>query len=108
MEEFFARKDQGDDVCRKRWEEYLLYLSMLIHNLHMVMENALVLGGNITSYFTEQDIAVIKEHVAKRSTFPDDGSYIMQGKCRSDAVSIGAALPYIKDFLKEIPVSAPA
>lgn len=102
LEEFFARKDQGDEVCLKRWEEYLLYLSMLIHNLHMVMENVLVLGGNIASYFTEQDIAMMREHVIRRSAFPDDGSYIMQGKCRSDAVSIGAALPYIKDFLKEI------
>lgn len=99
-DEFFARKEQGDMVCRKKWDDFLLNLSMLINNLHMVIENTVILGGNITSYFTEQDIAVIKQNVQKRSTFQDDVSYIIQGKCRNDAVSIGAALPFIKEFLK--------
>lgn len=102
LDEFFARKEQGDSVCQKRWEDYLQYLSMLINNLHMVIESTVILGGNITSYFTEEDIASIKENVLKRSTFQDDVSYIIQGKCRNDAVSIGAALPFIKEFLKEI------
>lgn len=101
LDEFFARKEQGDPSCQKKWDEYLLNLSMLINNLHMVIENIVILGGNITSYFTEQDIDVIKQNVLKRSTFQDDVSYIIQGKCRNDAVSIGAALPFIKDFLRD-------
>lgn len=101
-EEFFAKKEQGDASCLKKWDEYLLYLSMLINNLHMVMENTVILGGNITSYFTRQDIDVIKQNVLNRSTFQDDVSYIIQGKCRSDAVSMGAAIPFIKDFLNQI------
>lgn len=99
-DEFFALKEQGDPSCLKKWDDYLLYLSILINNLHMVLENTVILGGNITSYFTEQDIDVIKQNVLSRSTFQDDVSYIIQGKCRSDAVSIGAALPFIKEFLK--------
>lgn len=102
LDEFFSRKEQGDIACRKKWEEYLLYLSMLINNLHMVIENVVILGGNITPYFTEEDISVIKQNVLKRSTFQDDVSYIIQGKCRNDAVSIGAALPFIKEFLNGI------
>lgn len=101
LDEFFAKKEQGNPECQKKWEDYLTYLSMLIDNLHMVMENIVILGGNITSYFTEQDIAAIKRHVSEHSTFQDDVSYIVQGKCRNDAVSIGAALPFIKEFLKE-------
>lgn len=101
-EEFFVRKEQGDAACQKKWEDYLLYLSMLINNLHMVMENTVILGGNITSYFTQQDIDFVKQHVLERSTFQDDVSYIIQGKCRSDAVSMGAAIPFIKDFLNQI------
>lgn len=100
-DEFFAKKEQGDPLCQKKWQDYLLYLSMLINNLHMVIENIVILGGNITPYFTEEDITTIKQNVLKRSTFQDDVSYIIQGKCRSDAVSIGAALPFIKEFLKE-------
>lgn len=99
-DEFFAKKKQGDSACQQKWDDYLQNLSVLINNLHMVIENVVILGGNITPYFTEQDIATIKENVLKRSTFQDDASYIIQGKCRSDAVSIGAALPFIKEFLK--------
>lgn len=102
LDEFFARKEQGDDACQKKWNDYLQNLSMLINNLHMVIENTIILGGNITSYFTEEDIAAIKQNVLNRSTFEDDASYIIQGKCRSDAVSIGAALPFIKEFLNAI------
>lgn len=102
LEEFFSKKAQGDSDCLKKWEEYLLYLSMLINNLHMVIESNIILGGHITPYLTEQDIAVIKKTVLERSAFPDDISYIIQGKCRNDAVSIGAALPFIQSFLKNI------
>lgn len=101
LDEFFLKKEQGDPICQKKWEDFLFNLSMLINNLHMVIENTVILGGNITSYFTEQDIAVIKQNVLERSTFQDDVSYIIQGKCRNDAVSIGAALPFIKEFLRD-------
>lgn len=102
LDEFFTKKAQGNSACQKKWEAYLSYLSMLINNLHMVIESPVILGGNITPYFTEEDIAAIKQSVFKRSTFQDDVSYIILGKCRNDAVSIGAALPFIKDFLKDI------
>ena len=102
LDEFFSKKSQGDSACQKKWEAYLEYLSMLINNLHMVVESTVILGGNITPYFTEEDIAAIKQHVFEHSTFQDDVSYIILGKCRNDAVSIGAALPFIKNFLKDI------
>lgn len=77
---------------------------MLINNLHMVIESTVILGGNITPYFNKQDILKIKQNVLERTTFKDDMSYIILGRCRNDAVSIGAALPFIKEFLKEIAV----
>lgn len=100
LSEFFTRKEQGDISCQKKWNDYLQYLSMLINNLHMVLESNIILGGHVTPYFTEQDIDMIKQNVLMRSTFQDDVSYIIQGRCRNDAVTIGAALPFIKDFLK--------
>lgn len=102
LEEFFSRKESGDLNCQKKWEEYLQYLSMFINNLHMVLDSNIILGGNITPYFTEEDIHIIKQNVLEYSTFQDDISYIIQGKCRNDSVSIGAALPFIKDFLNGI------
>ena len=102
LDEFFAKKEQGDAACLKKWERYLQYLSMLINNLHKVLESSVILGGHVTPYFTDQDLSFVKQNVLERSSFQDDISYIMQGKCRNDAVSIGSALPFIKNFLNEI------
>lgn len=101
LEEFFDKKDHGDTDCCKKWEDYLHYLSMLINNLHLVIESPVILGGHITPYFTEQDINMINKNVADRSAFHNDLPYIIHGKCRNDAVTIGAALPFIKEFLNE-------
>lgn len=102
LEEFFALKEQKDTDCQKKWEEYLDYLSMFIQNLHTVIESTVILGGHITPYFTDSDIEVIQKRVYELSTFQDETSYIIQGRCRSDAVPIGAALPFIKEFLDGI------
>ena len=68
----------------------------------MVLESPVILGGNITPYFTSEDISYIQKKVHDLSTFQDDTSWIIPGRCRNDAVSIGAALPFIKEFLEGI------
>lgn len=102
LEDFFSKKDSKDPECTRKWNEYLKYLAMLINNLHTVIESTVILGGNITPYFTDEDITRIRETVFELSTFQDETSYIVPGRCRSDAVSIGAALPFIKEFLDGI------
>lgn len=99
LEDFFAMKDNNDAECLKKWQQYMDYISMLIHNLHTVIESTVILGGKITPYFTNEDIDYIRHAVFERSPFQDDTSYIVSGRCRNDAVSIGAALPFIKEFL---------
>lgn len=101
-DEFFSRKEQGDAACLEKWDEYLQHLAMLINNLHLVIESIIILGGLITPYFTKQDIDIIKKNVATHSAFTDDVSYIIQGSCRTDAVTTGAALPFIKDFISNV------
>ncbi|MDO5346065.1 MAG: ROK family transcriptional regulator [Lachnospiraceae bacterium] len=100
LEDFFERKNQGNAACAAKWTEYLNYLSLLINNLHMVMENTIILGGHITPYFTDEDILFLRQKVYELSTFRDPTDYILLGKCRIDAVSIGAALPFITEFLQ--------
>ena len=68
----------------------------------MVLEHTVILGGHVTPYFTEEDLTLIKKYVSERSTFDDDTSYIIQGKCLGDTVGIGAALPFIKEFIDGI------
>lgn len=102
LEEFFERKNAGDADCIARWGTYLDNLAMLINNLHMVLENTIVLGGHITPFFTEKDIAGLRERVLNLYSFGGDADYILVGKCRNDAIPIGAALPFIKEFLETL------
>lgn len=102
LEEFFERKSGGDADCQKSWKEYLSYLASFINNLHVVIENTVILGGHVTPYFTEEDISNLRQKVFELSTFRDNTDYIIPGKCRVDAVSMGAALPFITEFLQEI------
>lgn len=102
LEDFFEKKAQGDTVCQSRWESYLKHLAMLINNLHLVIESTVILAGHITPYFTTEDFSFIKENVRNLSTFQDLAEYLISGRCRNDAVSIGAALPFIREFLDKI------
>lgn len=99
LEDFFAKKDNQDLDCQKKWKEFLGHLAMLINNLHTVIESTVILGGKITPYFADEDIEYVRQRVFELSTFKDETSYIVSGRCRNDAVSIGAALPFIKEFL---------
>ncbi len=102
LDEFFKKKSAGDTGCIEKWEDYLRHLSILINNLHMVLEHTVILGGHVAPYFTDEDLDKIRSYVAERSTFDDDTSYIIPGKCPGDTVAIGAALPFIRDFIEGI------
>ena len=99
LDDFFYRKEHHDTLSEQKWKEYLEYLSMLINNLHMILEIPVILGGRISTYITETDLIFIKQRVKELSSFPDDASYITIGECCADAISIGAALPFICDFM---------
>lgn len=102
LKDFFERKKAGDVECNRRWEKYLDHLAMLISNLHTVIENTIVLGGHVTPYFTEEDLTRLRQKVFELYAFDSNTDYILVGKCRYDSVSIGAALPFIKDFLENL------
>lgn len=101
-EYFFSRKTDGDPVYIQRWNTYLQDLSVLINNLHMVMENTIILGGHITPFFSEEDVMLLRQNVESLSAFGDSADYIVPGKCRVDAVSRGSALPFVKEFLHSL------
>ena len=98
LEEFFEKKSAGDTDCIEKWEDYLRHLSILINNLHMVLEHTVILGGHVAPYFTDEDFAKIRHYVAERSTFDDDTSYIIPGKCPGDTVAIGAVCHLSKNL----------
>lgn len=102
LEDFFHAKKEGDPDAAARWNTFLNYLAMAINNLHMVIDCDIVLGGHIAPYLTEEDITKLHLLVQKNTAFPEEGTFILQGRRRKHAIGIGAALPYILEFLNEI------
>lgn len=86
----------------KRWHNYLKNLSVLIGNLHLVLDVDFILGGHLAPYFTEADIQLLYDEIRRNCPFEDSDDYILISKMPSHNITIGAALPYIQHFLDDI------
>ncbi|MDD3139703.1 MAG: ROK family transcriptional regulator [Lachnospiraceae bacterium] len=83
----------------KRWNQYLEYLAIAIDNLRMFINSDVILGGTLAKYLVEDDIKKIHELVRKLSAFPESSQYIGISRCVSLPLCMGAALPFVKDYL---------
>ena len=61
----------------------------------------MILGGYVGSYL-EEHIQEIRQKVSKRSTFPEDGHYVLPCFYKTGAAALGAALYVIERFVEKI------
>lgn len=99
---FFHMLRQNRPTYVKRWKKYLEYLAIAIDNLHMFINSDVILGGTLSKYLINEDIAIIQELVQKRSAFPEYDPYIKISKCINMPIGMGAALPFVKDYLAHV------
>ena len=102
-EEFFRRVRNGEPEASERWQNFLSHLGRLIASLHLVYDTKYILGGHLAPYFTEGDIDTLYEIVRERTPFEEGRDFILQSKMPSHNITIGAALPYIINFLDNLP-----
>ncbi len=102
-EEFFQRVRSGESKESERWQNFLSHLGRLIASLHLVYDTNYILGGHLAPYFTESDIDTLYEIVRERTPFAEGKDYILLSKMPSHNITIGAALPYIINFLDKLP-----
>ncbi|MBM6828443.1 ROK family transcriptional regulator [Anaerotignum lactatifermentans] len=100
-EEFFTALARNDPKVTAIWEEYSDYLVTAIHNIHMVMDCDIVLGGSLTPYFQSQ-LPYLRKKLRERSFFPDEEDFLFLGKCEGKANCVGVALHFIAGFLESI------
>lgn len=101
LEDFFDGLQQGREDFSKAWEQYTNYLSIAIHNIHMLLDCDIILGGYVGSYIKNY-IQQIKEKVTQRNTFSQDASYIKECHYTIGAAAFGAALYVIEEFVDQI------
>lgn len=98
---FFTRLKEGDEACKKKFDEYLYHLSLAINNVRMLFDCKVILGSHVGGYMDDY-IDRLREMLAERNSFEANGQYLELCTWKKDAVAAGAAIFYIEMFSKKL------
>jgi predicted NBD/HSP70 family sugar kinase len=98
---FFEKLRGGDAVLQVVWEQYSIYLTRVINNLITIFDCNVILGGYLGEYL-EPYIDELRNRVADSTTFPGSEGFISPCTYKKEAAAIGAALLFIRPFIKQI------
>ena len=102
VEEFFRLLEEGDETAKRLWDEYLDHLTMAIHNVRMLFDGMVILGGYVGAY-AGRYMDDICRRVDERNPFGDRAKdYLVECRYKVEASAAGAALFYIDEFLDKI------
>ena len=101
LEKFFVKLHEGDEGCKRVWEEYLKYLVIVINNLRVSFDCDVILGGYVGRYL-EPYKEEIQKRLIEQCTFATDGSYLRITCLNAEASALGAALCYINEFISQV------
>jgi len=102
LEEFFQKFRSGAPDCVALWQEYLGYLASSINNLRMFIDYPIILGGTLAPFLEQNDLDALHSLVYNNTAFPTNAEFIRISRCTQSAISRGAALPYIKQYLASV------
>jgi predicted NBD/HSP70 family sugar kinase len=98
---FFERLSAGDKTLAAVWEQYLSCLARTINNLITTFDCPVILGGYMGEYL-EAYIDELRGRVAELTTFPGSEGFISPCTYKKEAAAVGAALMFIRPFIKGI------
>ena len=101
LDQFFEVLEAGDQKASDIWNEYLDYLALAIHDIRMLFDGEIVLGGYLGLYI-EPYMEDLKKRVIHMDPFIDEADYLKVCKCRLEAAASGGALQYIQNVFQFI------
>lgn len=102
LDSFFREVRNENPEYEMRWAQFLHLLTIAIANLHMMQDCDIILGGHMAPYLNQNDLKILNNRTMEKSIYPDSEDYIQISQSPEHSVPIGAALPYILDFLSSI------
>lgn len=96
---FFDKVRHQEETFQNRWHSYLQNLAKAINLLHLIYDKTFILGGYIAPYLLESDLAFLYEEIKTLTPFPESSDFLQISKMPKHNITIGAALPYIRNFL---------
>ncbi len=102
LETFFEKLKDGDAVVKKVWDEYLDNLAFAIHNMRMLLDGTIVLGGYLGAYIGDY-MEEICERVDQKNPFGDKAKdYLKECGYKTEAAASGAGIYFIDRFMVNI------
>jgi predicted NBD/HSP70 family sugar kinase/biotin operon repressor len=101
LKRFFEELEAGNETLKPVWEQFLYYLTTTINNLVVPFDCKVILGGYLGEYL-EKYIPLIRKSVAEITTFVGNENYITACTYKKEASAVGAALMFIRPFIKQL------
>lgn len=98
---FFQKLESGDLRAGVQWNSYLDNLSILIGNLHMLLDCEVILGGYMAP-FLEKYLDGIIQRVHGRSCQGIPDNLITLASYKTEPIAAGAALYYLDRFIQNV------
>lgn len=102
LDNFFARVRHNDTSAQNRWTAFLTELARAVNLLHLIYDTDFILGGYLAPYLCEEDIAFLHEQIRQLTPFAEESDFLLISKMPKHNITIGAALPYIQNFLNTL------
>lgn len=100
LQQFFEELSESQEF-QKIWHEYCHDLVLTIHNLRMLFDSDIILGGYVGAYI-EPYIEDINKELEQYNTFADEIDFVKPCAYKEEAIGTGAALPFVNNFLDEV------
>lgn len=103
LDDFFTKVRGNDAAAQNRWNAFLTELARAVNLLHLIYDTDFILGGYLAPYLCEKDIAFLHEQIRQLTPFTEEADFLLISKMPKHNITIGAALPYIQNFLNTLP-----
>lgn len=100
-DEFFMFLKRGDEACRTLWDDILSYLAVGIHNLRVIFDCDIILGGFVAAQLPEY-MDQLRARVSALDPFDDDADFLYLAKKADRANMEGAAHHFIREFIEKV------
>lgn len=102
LEHFFSLLEHQDEGALKIWDEYLDNLSLAIHNLHLLYDCSIIIGGYVGSYISPY-MENLYSHIDDKSFFDERAiDYVFPCRYKIESTAAGAAISFISEFIENI------
>ena len=101
-EDFFRAVRSGEAEEAAQWAEYLQNLGRLISIIHLVNDVDIILGGHLSAYLLPEDVEVLYREVNQLVPFEEKNDYLLISKMPRHSITVGTALPFVREFLDHV------